>query len=198
MTASYPVAGAVAPRANSRVGGRLRHTACAFDFAVLALWCGFASGCAGYHVGAASLYPPDVHTVYVPVIVSLSYRRYLGERLTEAVVKRIEEVTPFKVVHYPPPRADSVLTCQIVSESKSMVMTSPTSEMREGQIAFQITVTWTGRNGSELKQDTAVPLPTINQSSNMFPELGQSITTSQQQTIDKLAKQIVGMMETPW
>jgi hypothetical protein len=164
--------------------------------AIVAILCGVAPGCAGYRVGAASLYPPDIHTVYVPIIESLSYRRYLGERLTEAVIKRIEEVTPFKVVHTP--QADSVLNCQIQTDVKQMMMMSPTSEMRQGKIAFHISVNWTDRRGSALATDTAIPLPTIDQSSNMFPELGQSVTTAQQQTIDKLARQIVGMMETPW
>jgi len=126
----------------------------------------------------------------------LSYRRYLGERLTEAVAKRIEEVTPFKVVHTP--EADSVLECKILSDSKGMLMTSPTSELREGQVTFNITVDWIDRKGKALATDRTIPLPTISQSSNMFPELGQSLTTAQQQSIDKLAKQIVGMMESPW
>ena len=43
------------------------------------------AGCAGYQVGTDSLYAPDVATVYVPMIESDSYRRDLGERLTEAV-----------------------------------------------------------------------------------------------------------------
>ena len=41
---------------------------------------------------------PDVSTVYVPMIESGSYRRDLGERLTEAVAKQIELKTPYKVV----------------------------------------------------------------------------------------------------
>jgi hypothetical protein len=157
----------------------------------------FATGCAGYHVGAASLYPPDIHTVYVPIISSNSYRRGLGERLTEAVVKRIEEVSTLKVVHTPA-EADSILNCTIATDAKRMVMVSPTSEMREGQVFFQVTVVWTDRKGGELQQPIAVPLPTIDQSANMFPEVGQSVTTSQQLTIDKLAKQIAGRMEKPW
>ncbi|HEV3021721.1 MAG TPA: LPS assembly lipoprotein LptE [Pirellulales bacterium] len=156
----------------------------------------FAQGCAGYRIGARSLYPPDIQTVYVPIIDSKSYRRFLGERLTEAVVKRIEEVTPFKVVHTP--NADSVLACAIVSDVKRMVMETPTDEMREGQIAFQITVVWTNRRGAAVTPSTTVPLPTVDQSANMFPEIGQSVSTAQQQTIDRLAKQIVGMMESPW
>jgi hypothetical protein len=155
-----------------------------------------AQGCAGWHVGAKSLYPPDIRTVYVPIIDSKSYRRFLGERLTEAVVKRIEEITPFKVVHTPD--ADSVLTCAITNDVKRMVMETPTDEMREGQISFQITVVWTNRRGAEVAPPTTVPLPTVDQSANMFPEIGQSVSTAQQQTIDRLAKQIVGMMESPW
>ena len=48
------------------------------------------AGCASYRVGNASLYPPHIRTVYVPVFESASYRRNLGERLTEAVMKEIE------------------------------------------------------------------------------------------------------------
>ncbi len=48
------------------------------------------SGCAAYHIGNSSLFPPDIHTVYVPMFESDSFRRDLGERLTEAVCKEIE------------------------------------------------------------------------------------------------------------
>ena len=68
------------------------------------------TGCAGYQLGSQSLYPPDIHTVYVPIIESDSFRRYLGERLTEAVCKEIDEKTPYKVVG--DSSADSVLTAQ--------------------------------------------------------------------------------------
>ena len=44
------------------------------------------AGCIGYHAGTNSLYAADVATVYVPMIESDSYRRDLGERLTEAII----------------------------------------------------------------------------------------------------------------
>ena len=66
------------------------------------------AGCASYQVGSESLYAPDVATVYVPMIESDSYRRDLGERLTEAVIKEIELKTPYKVVGTPD--ADSILS----------------------------------------------------------------------------------------
>ena len=77
------------------------------------------SGCAAYRFGAASLYPPDIHTVYVPVFQSNSFRRNFSELLTEAVCKQIEEVTPYKVVGTPD--ADSVLTVKLTNETKRVI-----------------------------------------------------------------------------
>jgi hypothetical protein len=33
---------------------------------------------------------------------------------------------------------------------------------------------------------------------NFYPEVGQSINTAQQDSINALARQIVGLMEAPW
>ena len=54
-------------------------------------------GCAGYQIGNYSLYPDHIRTVHVPVFESVSFRRNLGERLTEAVCKEIDRITPYKV-----------------------------------------------------------------------------------------------------
>jgi hypothetical protein len=157
-------------------------------------------GCAGYQMGARTLYPPDIRTVYVPMIESNSYRRNLGEWLTEAVIKQIEAETPFKVVNTP--NADSVLSCRITSDSKNLAMNSPTSEGRELRVNFQVAVDWVDRKGDAIKPAQSIPAPaglnTIQDGSNMFPELGQSVTSSQQTGIQRLAEQIVSMMEAAW
>ena len=85
-----------------------------FAFSLLPL---LFCGCAAYQIGNQSLYPLEIHTVSVPVFQSNSFRRNLGERLTEAVVKEIERRTPYKVVS--DPGADSVLTGRIVTERKA-------------------------------------------------------------------------------
>ena len=46
-----------------------------------------SGGCARYHIGADTMFPRDVQTVYVPIFESVSLRRGLGEWLTEAVEK---------------------------------------------------------------------------------------------------------------
>ncbi len=160
-----------------------------------------APGCANYRMGAQSIYAPDVRTVYVPMIRSNSYRRYLGEWLTEAVIKRIEQVTPYKVVHESE-LADSELKVQIITDTKQVLMESFTDEPRESQFTLQVAADWINRNGEQLGQPVNVPLPAtlnpINQSSNLFPELGQSTTSAEMQDVQRLAVQIVSMMEAPW
>src|SRR6478735_2844014 len=92
------------------------------------LACVLLTGCIGYHVGTASLYAPDVATVYVPMIESDSYRRDLGERLTEAVVKEIELKTPYKVVSTP--NADSVLSARLQVDTRRRVIENAFSDPR--------------------------------------------------------------------
>ena len=76
----------------------LRTPHSAFHAAAIGLALIVLPGCAGYQIGNRSLYRPDIRTVHVPVVQSESFRRYLGERLTEAIVKEVELRTPYKVV----------------------------------------------------------------------------------------------------
>lgn len=158
------------------------------------------SGCAGYQIGNQSLYPAEVRTVYVPMFDSNSFRRGLGERLTEAVVKEIEAKTPYKVVD--DQNADSVLSGRIVSERKSVLVPSLSGDARELQVGISVEVSWVDRRGRMLRETANVPLPgeivNITGTGNVVPEVGQSIATAQQQAICRMAEQIVGLMEKPW
>ena len=160
----------------------------------------FFCGCAGYHVGNQSLFPQEIHTVYVPVFKSCSFRRNLGERVTEAVVKEIENETTYKVVN--DPNADSVLTGSIVQEGKTVLVPSLSGDAREVQAAINIQVSWVDRKGCMLREDKAIPLPSeiadVSGEGNIVPEVGQTVATAQQQAICRIAEQIVGLMEKPW
>jgi hypothetical protein len=173
--------------------GQLRWAAAAAGWALVL-------GCAPYRMGVQSLYSCNIRTVYVPMFESDSFRRNLGERLTEAVQKEIERRTPYKVVGTPD--ADSVLTGRLLTDSKAPSVRTPTDEPRELQTYFSIQVTWIDRNGVEVQQMQPVPLPpamvTAFNNAMFYPEVGQSIGTSYQESINQLARQIVGMMETPW
>lgn len=157
------------------------------------------AGCAGYQVGNDTLFRPDIRTVYVPIFQSSSFRRQLGERLTEAVVKRIERTTPYKVVHTP--NADSVLTGRIVSDTKRIITEDAFDEGRDVEVALRVEVSWTDRAGRLIGDGFAQPLAPvlfIGGTGHFVPEAGQSLATAQRNAIDRLAKQIVEQMEMPW
>jgi len=167
---------------------------------VVFLWLVSLSGCAGYQLGQRSLYRPDIRTVHVPVIQSESFRRYLGERLTEAVVKEVELRTPYKVVG--PDEADSVLTVRLVSDSKRILANNRFSEPRDIEADFFVQTNWVDRRGDLIMSHDDVPaaplLVNLGQQTNFVPEGGQSLVTAQQEAINKLAQQIVGQMELAW
>jgi hypothetical protein len=159
------------------------------------------SGCAGWQIGSRSLYRPDIRTVYVPPVDSASFRRNLGERLTEAIVREIEQTSSFKVVA--DPNADSILRCSIITDSKTVINETRFDDPRDLDLNFFVQVSWTDRRGDLIGgQPSNVPLPPIvvnvGQSANFVPEGGQSLSTAQIEAFQKIAKQIVGMMEQPW
>jgi hypothetical protein len=157
-------------------------------------------GCAAYHIGNQALYPEGIHTVYLPMIRSNSFRRNLGEWLTEAVAKEIEKKTPFKVVN--DPMADSTMTARIVEETKSGLVLALTGDFRESQVALRVEVSWIDRQGRMLREHASVPLPeelvSVTGTGDVIPETGQSVATAQQKAVERLAEQIVGLMEKPW
>jgi hypothetical protein len=157
-------------------------------------------GCGRYMIGNRTLYPPDIQTVYVPMFDSNSYRRGLGEMLTEAVVKEIEARTPFKVVNTPD--ADSILSGKILMDNKGIMVKPPTDEQRLVQFTMRIEVSWLDRRGGSIHQTQSIPMPdsllVVDQTSLYVPEDGQSISTVEMQDIQRLASQIVSLMESPW
>jgi hypothetical protein len=156
-------------------------------------------GCAAYRFGNASLYPADIETVYLPVFESDSFRRNLAEFLTEAVAKQIQLDTPYTVVGTP--EADSVLSGKITTDTKRVIIEDPYDYPRETQINMSIEVRWTNRRGNLVNQGT-VPMPpelvTLSGTGALVPEFGQSVSTAQLQAIQRLAAQIVSLMESPW
>ncbi|HWA98798.1 MAG TPA: LptE family protein [Pirellulales bacterium] len=157
-------------------------------------------GCMGYMVGNRTLYPPDIRTVYVPMFDSTSFRRGLGEEITEAVVKQIELKTPFKVVNTPD--ADSILSGKLIADTKGVLVKPPTDEQRLIQLNYRVEVSWLDRRGDQIRQTQSLPIPDsmvlIDQPTNYVPEVGQSISTATMQTVNNLAEQIVSLMEAPW
>ena len=166
------------------------------------LWMGMCalipSGC-GYNVGAP--YNAEIRSVYVPIFTTSSYRRGMEQQLTEAVQQQILMRTPYRLVNED--EADTKLTGRIISDNKSVLGVNGYSDARELQVNLVVQVTWEDLRTGRALATQQVPLPpadVVTQTSqgNFAPEVGQSLATANQQAIDKMARNIVNMMETPW
>jgi len=151
------------------------------------------SGCATYQLGNQTLHRADIRTVHVPIFESESHRRFLGQQLTEAVVKQIERDTPIVIAD--PAFADSFLRGRIVREQKRSQVLDRFGEPRVLSSDWSVEVEWVDRNGTPLMRWKNL---TISDAVEFIPEGGQSLASSQRELIQKIARQIVGQMELPW
>ena len=159
------------------------------------------AGCAAYRVGNGTLYAPDVATVYVPMIESDSFRRDLGERLTEAIVKEIELKTPYKVVGTP----DAPTACsRPAGAATRSTWSSKTRTTTRGRSSWRMyaEVNWLNRRREPLGPPAAIPAAAragrAAKRRRCSPKPGSRVAVQQQQAIQRLAEQIVATMEEPW
>jgi hypothetical protein len=158
------------------------------------------AGCAGYQFGAATMFPQNIRTVHVPVFESDSFRRGLGEWLTEAVVKEIESRPGYKVVTRA--HADSILEGRIIGDTKRVVVENRFDDPRDIEVTMRVHIRWLDNRGQLLTPATTIPVPDTlieaQHAISLVPEVGQSNVSNQQENIEQLAKQIVATMEMPW
>lgn len=159
-------------------------------------------GCAHYQIGNRTLYRPDIRTVHVPIFDSQSFRRGLGERITERIIKRIEDTTPYTIADAQ--TADSVLRGTLVTDNKLVQGTNPLDDPRILQVDFQIQYEWIDQRGELIRQPATLNMAPVLRSEMftthgvLYPEPGQSMVTAQDEAIDQFAKEVVQNMQAPW
>jgi hypothetical protein len=108
--------------------------------------------------------------------------------------------TPYKVVSSPD--ADSILTGKITNDTKRVTIEDKYDQPRDVQMNFVVQVSWVDRKGDLVSQGGSVPIPSqtveLSQTADQIAEFGQSTATAQQQSLERLARQIVTLMENPW
>jgi hypothetical protein len=156
-----------------------------------------SAGC-GYTVGAP--FSPEIRSVHVPLFNSGSNRRFLEYQLTEAVQKQIQQRSHFRLVKESD--ADTRLTGRIIDLRKNALGQTRNSDARELQVNLQVEVTWEDiRSGQILAQQRVALPPELLQlaaQAEFAPEVGQSLATADQTAVNRLARNIVDMMEVPW
>lgn len=146
----------------------------------------------GYSIRAP--YDTKIKTVYVPVFKSITFRRDVNLMLTELVIKEIERRTPYKVVGTPED-ADSTLEGTINFAEKNVIVESPFNLPRQLTSTMIVMATWTDNKAE--KPENANPA-VIAETFNFYPEIGETSQAAFYRTCEKLAVQIVNMMEEPW
>jgi len=160
-------------------------------------------------------YDRTIQTVYVPIFKNITFTRGLEFDLTRAVVREIEAKTPYKVASCRE-QADTELIGKITTRNKQLLNYNQLGEVREVQSTLTVELIWrdlrpghageilskpaTGPAGDPLKVKEGESAPSfVVQAQNSFiPEIGQSQATALKDNVDRLAVQIVSMMEKPW
>jgi hypothetical protein len=157
-------------------------------------------------------YDLAIRTVRVPIFRNFTFRKGVEFELTRAVIREIESKTPYKVVS-DGCDADTELTGTIVNLAKGAINVNQLNEVRDIQTTLVVEVLWRNlHTGEVLSRPKAGPPPEVppgappppplpvqvTSVAAYIPELGMSNATVYQQNVDRLAVQIVSMMEKPW
>lgn len=176
----------------------------------------------GYKLGSRAR--PDIKTVRVPIFRNTTYFRDVEYDLTQAVIKRIEGTTPYKVVNE---KADAQLLGVVKLGTSHVAIQNELNEARSRDFTLFIEVSFVDcRTGQDYflpitlqpampsgpqptpQTDILAPPPApvvVNLKPRIFAksmpyaqEIGQSFAIAKQKVVDELAVAIVNAMDCPW
>jgi outer membrane lipopolysaccharide assembly protein LptE/RlpB len=160
-------------------------------FALAALAVTVIAGC-GYT--NKSLFPDDVGSVYIEMFDNRTFRRGIEYTLSDALAKRMESDTPYKIVSNRD-RTDSVLDGQLVVIAESILtLERETGQALEKEVVLTATVNWKNlRTGRMMINNQSI---TAAASYSEF--LNQDFTYGSSLAANKLAEKIVEVMQDNW
>ena len=167
----------------------------AFFFSLIAAACLGFCGCGqmrGY--SNESLFPEDMGSVYVEMFENQSFWRGAEYELTDALAKRIEAETPYKIISSRD-RADSVISGQIVQVSESVLSSErETGRALEKEVELQAVVNWKNLKTGELLIDNR----SVSAKASFSEWQNQGFSYASALAANNLARKIVGLMEKEW
>jgi len=149
-------------------------------------------GCAGY--SNESLFPEKIGSVYVEMFDNRSFRRGVEYELTDALAKRIETETPYKIISSRD-RADTVINGQIISVGESWLSTErQTGRPLEKEVELRAVVNWKNLKTGELLIDNQ----SVSASASYSEWQKQGFRYGSTLAANNLAQRIVELMEKEW
>ena len=154
-------------------------------------FCALSSGC-GY--SSKRPFASDIETVHVEMLHSREFRRELEFYLTEALVKRIEMDTPYRIADKKD--ADTVFSGEILEVRQNVLGHQyKTDDPREIGATVAMRYRWTDQRTGEI----LVERPCFVHTDAYIPPAGESfIKGVAVRGLDRMAERIVETMETGW
>jgi hypothetical protein len=160
---------------------------------LLSLLAGALAGSGGCGYSAQRPFREDVQTVHVQMFHSKEFRRDLEFALTEALVKRINLDTPYKIA--PRRTADTELTGEILEvRNRTIGDDFDTQLPRETASTIVVAFRWKDlRTGRIL-----VERERFMHTTNYYPPAGEDFAKGMVRGMDGMAEQMVETMESQW
>jgi hypothetical protein len=173
----------------SNFGFGISAVAAVLCFALLAGGCGASTG-----YSHASLFPSDVNNVYLEMFDNRSFRRGIEFTLSDALAKRVEVDTPYKIVSNRD-RADSVMSGQIVAAGESILtIERDIGRALEKEVVLTAVVNWKNLKDGQLMINSK----TVTAAASYSDFQGQDFTYASAVAANKLARSIVELMKNQW
>lgn len=150
-------------------------------------------GVTGCGYSTARPFRTDLQTIHVDIFHSKEFRRELEFRLTEALVKRLEMDTPYRITSRR--TADALLTGEILAVDNrtfgdDLALDLPREIGSTVVVRFRLQDMRTG--------DILVDRPRFVYQTSYIPPVGETFTDGMTRALDGLAEQIVETMELGW
>ncbi len=159
------------------------------------LACAMLCGCAeigGY--SNESLFPSNVRSVCLEMFENQTFRRDVEYELSNALAKRIEADTPYKIVSSRD-RADTVISGRIVSITDYALTTErQLGGVLEMELELRAIVNWKNLNTMQYLIENQL----VTASASRSPYLEQDFKYASTFAANNLARRIVELMETKW
>lgn len=153
------------------------------------------SGCAALgDYSNEALFPDDIRSVRLEMFDNRSFRRGIEYVLSDALAKRIEVETPYKIVSSRD-RTDSVISGQLVTVTESILTVErDVARPLEKEVTVAAVVNWKNLNTGHImiNNETVIASASYSEFQN------QDFTYASNLAVNKLAQKIVELMENEW
>jgi hypothetical protein len=140
------------------------------------------------------MFPDDTESIYLEMFDNRSFRRGVEYTFSNALAKRIETETPYKIVSSRD-RADSVMSGQLVTIGESVLtLERELGRAMEKEVILTAVVNWKSLKTGRLMINNR----TVTAAAGYSEFLDQDLTYASALAANKLAQNVVQLMENQW